>query len=131
LIEGISYLRRKPSRGEIIAFLSKGIPGIPQDQLLVKRVVGLPGEKVEISNDKLFINGSRVILPNESSRTSLDFPYTGFPNIITNITLSDTEYFVIGDNRTNSVDSRFYGPIKWSNIVGRVWFTYLHASEAW
>jgi len=106
---------RDLSRQEPIVFRSLETDG----QYLIKRVIGLPGESVKIENSKVMI-ANRVhpegFLLDESS-------YLGKTVLTTDmkaITLQSDEYFVLGDNRTQSRDSRFFGPIKESMIVGRV-----------
>jgi signal peptidase I len=83
-------------------------------QRFIKRIIGLPGETVEISDGKIFIsNGEKKILQEpylNSSFTAGDIQ----------ITLSKDEFFVLGDNRQFSLDSRRFGPIKKKEIVGRV-----------
>lgn len=84
----------------------------------VKRVVGLPGERIRINNGKVWINDEPIELPS----------YMGTYNVAgiaeENITLADNEYFMLGDNGDSSEDSRFYsvGVIKKDNIIGKVWF---------
>lgn len=80
------------------------------EELLIKRVIGLPGEKVEIKANTLYINDSPV----------KDAFLTDMPAAETvSVTLADDEYFVLGDNRNNSMDSRRYGPFKKSQIKGK------------
>lgn len=85
-------------------------------QFSIKRVIGLPGEKVEIKDNAIFINGKAL---DESAYLSKDVKTAG--NI--SATLANDEYFVMGDNRTSSFDSRSYGPIKKSLITGKYWIT--------
>ena len=100
-----------PARGEIIVFR------YPQDPSkdFVKRVVGLPGEKVEVSSGTVYINGEALREPylRRSDRSSAR-----------GLTLGEEEYYVIGDNRRNSNDSRAWGVVPEENIVGRVWLIY-------
>lgn len=77
--------------------------------LLIKRVIGLPGETVEYINNELYINYKKVDIPFEFEDTK-DFKYE-VPN---------NEYFVLGDNRDNSKDSRYFGSINLKNIKGKV-----------
>lgn len=79
--------------------------------LLIKRVIGLPGETVEYINNELYVNYKKIDVPFEFEYTD-DFKYE---------TPSD-EYFVVGDNRDNSKDSRYFGSIKLNNIKGKVGF---------
>lgn len=97
-------------RGEIVAHKN------PKDekQFFLKRIVGLPGEKIEISDGNVKINGSIL---NESAYLSNEVVTKG--NI--NIQLGNEEYFVLGDNRGSSFDSRAWGPLNKSLIVGKFW----------
>jgi signal peptidase I len=111
IIDEITYRFREPKRGEVIVFKNP----MNERQRFIKRIIGLPGETVEINNGKIFIsNGEKKIL-DESS-------YLGVPFTTGNlqITLSKDEYFVLGDNRKFSLDSRKFGPIKKKEIIGRV-----------
>ncbi len=79
---------------------------------LIKRVIGMPGETIEYKNDQLYINGKVI-----------DDPYgTGITGVIKPITMGENEYFVMGDNRTVSLDSRVLGVIAKDEIEGTVNF---------
>jgi signal peptidase I len=110
IIDEITYRFREPKRGEVVVFKNP----LNERQRFIKRIVGLPGEKIEISNGKIFIsNGERKIL----TEPYLNFSFTSGD---VQITLGKDEYFVLGDNRQFSLDSRRFGPIKKKEIVGRV-----------
>ncbi len=79
-----------------------------EDGELIKRVIGMPGEKIEIMDSKIYINGKVI---------DDEYGY-GVTYNINEITLGDDEYFVLGDNRLISLDSRKFGPIKKENIKG-------------
>ena len=100
-----------PTRGEIIVFR---YPEDPSKDF-VKRVVGLPGEKVEVRSGIVHINDIAMREPylQRTDRSSARA-----------ITLGDKEYYVIGDNRRNSNDSRAWGVVPEANIVGKVWLVY-------
>lgn len=113
IIDEISYRFREPQRGEVIVFRSP----LNTDHYL-KRIIGLPGERVKVEGDKV------VIYNDENPRgIVLDEIYLeeSTPGSIT-ITLDPGQYFVLGDNRDESLDSRRFGPIDRAELVGRVWF---------
>lgn len=85
------------------------IPG----ETLIKRIVGLPGEKIEYKDGKLYIN-DKVVKDKYNNDNTEDF---------FSITLDKNQYFVLGDNRGNSVDSRIVGPINKNKILGRAKLT--------
>jgi len=92
------------NRGDIIYFEIS-------NALLVKRLIGLPGETIEVRDGKIYIDGEILVENYEISVPE----YVVLP-----ITLGEDEYFVLGDNRNNSKDSHDYGPIKGDQIKGRV-----------
>ena len=107
-----------PRRGEVVVFHPPRRPDVEY----VKRVVGLPGELVEIRRGRVLVDG----IP-------LEEPYIlrrGTTESRTYALLADDEYFVLGDNRLGSEDSRTWGPITVDTMVGRVWFTYWPFSNA-
>lgn len=108
------------TRGDIIVFLYLNQSEYPamNGSFLVKRIIGLPREKVAIQNGKVFINGSIL----EETYIKIQTPGT------TSLVLNKDEYFVLGDNRSESLDSRFYGPISSADIQGKVFFT-IHSSR--
>jgi signal peptidase I len=110
IIDKISYRLHPPRRNDIIV-LSKP----DMDEMLVKRVVGLPGETIEIHKGVVYIDG--VPLPEP-------FPHDIGIYSMPSVTLGPLSYFVLGDNRDNSNDSRSFGPVKREYIVGRVWLRY-------
>lgn len=111
IIDELTYNFRSPDRGEVIVFRYPNDP----EQFFIKRIIGLPGETVIIRNDSVTIkennNDQGVILEEEyvKGRTTR--------NVVT--VLGDNEYFVMGDNREASSDSRIWGPITDKHIVGR------------
>ena len=108
-----------PERGDVIVF---DAPTRPQD--FVKRVVGLPGEKVTIVSGVVHINGKVLDEPYLSTSKS-QISMTCTPHTQTfGCVLQENEYFVLGDNRASSHDSRDWGPVPLENIVGKVWFVY-------
>ncbi len=110
IIDELSYRFRNPERGEVIVFKYPHDPS----QRYIKRIIGLPGETVEVKDNKVFI-GNEVL--DESSYLSTDTPTPGLVKFV----LGDKEYFVLGDNRLASSDSRRWGTLPRENIVGRVY----------
>jgi signal peptidase I len=91
----------------------------PSSQTFVKRVVGLPGDRISIRRGKVILNGKPERAPYIApcgDASSCNFPAT--------ITVPAGEYYMMGDNRGESDDSRFWGPIRSSWIIGRAFFTY-------
>lgn len=115
IIDEISYRFSEPQRGEVVVFKYPNIPS----QRYIKRIVGLPGETVEIKDDKVIIYEEETTqVLNESSYLSENTKTLG--DIKT--TLEENQYFVLGDNRIASSDSRRWGPLSQGDIIGRVVF---------
>ena len=124
IMEGFTYLARKPRRGDIIVFRSDGIPALPPASY-DKRLVGEPGEHLQIADGKLYINDHLATISNEVGEISFAIPEQMQPFCLyTNVVIPEGQYFVIGDNTTNSLDSRYWGCLPAKNIMGRVWFCY-------
>jgi len=100
-----------PKRGEVIVF---HFPGDPERDF-VKRVVGLPGEVVMVRGGTVFINNVPLEEPYITRRDE--------SNMAANH-LGEKQYFVLGDNRRSSNDSRNWGPVPEENVVGKVWLVY-------
>ncbi|HYE59800.1 MAG TPA: signal peptidase I, partial [Candidatus Kapabacteria bacterium] len=113
IIDEITYRFREPVRGEIVVFRA---PNNPNDYYL-KRVVGLPGERVKIEDNRIVIYNTEHPQGALIEEVYLDDKTRGSISE----TLEADEYFVLGDNRSASYDSRQFGPIKRSSIIGRTW----------
>ena len=115
LISRFAYKLSSPKRGDVIVFLPNGNQNT---HLYVKRVIGLPGETVQILNGSVYIDGSLLEEDEQYDRMS----DSGIA--VNEITLANDEYFVLGDNRNSSEDSRSgnIGPVKKNTIIGKAWF---------
>ncbi len=111
-IDRTSYFFQNPKRGEVVVFR---FPGTRQD-LYVKRVIGLPGETIEIKENKIYINNQLL----GESYYQGEIPSFGFQKI----KLGKDEYFVLGDNRPASNDSRIWGPLSKKFIIGKLSFVF-------
>lgn len=113
IIDEISYRFREPKRGEVVVF---EYPKNTRSRY-IKRIIGLPGETVEVKKGKVFVTSSK-----KEQVLKKDYipENTSTPGNI-EITLDSGEYFVLGDNRDASYDSRRWGALKREYIVGRVW----------
>lgn len=111
IVDQLSYELGSPHRGEVIIFKYPLSPS----RYFIKRVIGLPGETVKVSGTKVEIKK-----PGETTFTTLEEPYIEFEKeSFVEMTLANDEYFVMGDNRMASLDSRSWGPLKESFIVGK------------
>lgn len=122
LINTLSYKMGGPSRNDIISFKPGGSD---TSHSYIKRVVGLPGETVQIKDGMIYIN-DKVFLE------EADYPAISAAGLAAQpIVLGATEYFVIGDNRNNSEDSRYadIGNVNIDNIEGKVWLRISPASQ--
>lgn len=109
MVDKVSYHFVTPQRGDIVVFHH---PLGERD--LIKRIIGLPGETIEITNGMVNINGQPI-----------DEPYIAAPPGGGGTwTLSPTQLFVMGDNRNNSSDSRAWGPLERDLVIGRTIFIY-------
>ncbi len=114
IVDKITYRFREPERFDIIVFPYQ----YTQNTYYIKRIIGLPGEKVRIDEEgRIYINGE-VLKESYGKETIVDAGLAA-----EEITLGNDEYFVMGDNRNDSADSRFVsvGNIKRQNIMGRAW----------
>lgn len=115
LVNQLVYNAKKPARGDIIAFKPNGNENAHYS---VKRVVGLPGETVQIQDGQVYIDGE-VLVKNIYSYEITDAGIASEP-----IELEEDEYFVLGDNHESSVDSRMadIGNVRRDDIYGKIWF---------
>ncbi|MBI4657902.1 MAG: signal peptidase I [Verrucomicrobia bacterium] len=155
LVDRFTYNFRRPRRGEIIVFKTRGIPDLIQDQLYIKRLVALGGERVRIGNDQhLVIDGRRL----DAATPGFESVYTFDPSPSRNHyfghvnqlvadrwggarvaprfadesveqRVGQGEYLAMGDNTLNSRDSRDWGGLPQENVIGKCWFVYWPFTE--
>lgn len=145
-VDRFTYNFRRPHRGDIVVFMTHGIEGIPnQDQFYIKRLIGLPNESVSIGEDQhVRINGQRLDAttphfenvygfdPHAPQRDGSTGQYNGHvlesnSRLATpddSIAVPPGHFLVMGDNTVNSLDSRYWGPLPFDNVIGKSFFVY-------
>lgn len=121
IIEKVSYVFSEPKRFDVILFPYTDKRG--DTEYLVKRIIALPGETIEIKDGNIYINGEFL----EDPYAKEPWTYAGVAGTLQ--VMGDDEYFVMGDNRNDSKDSReadvygkpLIGPVRRGEIVGKVW----------
>lgn len=122
IIDELTYRFRSPERGEIVVFRYPRDPS----QYFIKRIVGLPGETVEVV-------GGHIVVYNDTYPNGIILEESYLDDSTTEgkkkVTLGTNEYYVMGDNRDESLDSRSFGPVQDSFLIGRVWIRGLPLSR--
>lgn len=124
LTEKVTYYTRNPERGDVVVFT----PPVSNLDEYIKRVIGLPGEKIMIKNGRVYINYQLINEPYLDSNL-----YTSAGTFLKEgeeYLIPEGEYIVLGDNRANSSDSRYWGPITKKSMSGRAWVIYWPANLA-
>lgn len=122
IVDQLSYRFSDPHRGDVVVFKYPKDPS----KYFIKRVIGLPGETITVQDGTTYISGGHLSDPITLNESFVTFP--SFDNL--RITLDENEYFVMGDNRRASSDSRIWGALPESNIVGRAFARLLPAQQA-
>ena len=112
VVEKVSYRLHGPDRFDVVVLRAPN----QGDDLLIKRVIGLPGETVEIHDGHVYINGDLLKEDQVSQETR--------PGREAEVLVPPLHVFVLGDNRNHSNDSRSFGPVPIEDIVGRAWISY-------
>ncbi len=146
-VNRVTYNFRHPQRGEIVVFKTKGIRDLPQDQFYIKRLIGLPGDRVSIGDDRhVRINGVRLdaSMPHfervygfDPKTPAAPSQYSGhvqvfrslLPDANAEVQIPEHEVMVFGDNTMNSYDSRYWGPFPEKNVIGKSCFIYWPISD--
>ncbi len=129
LTDKISYRVGEPKRGDIVVVHAPEAANCPTGTGcdFIKRLIGLPGDTIEVTENTIIVNGS--VLTEEY----IDEGVQTLPGNFTTgraVTMGPDQYFVVGDNRMHSSDSRAWGPVSKADIVGRAFFRYWPLSEA-
>jgi signal peptidase I len=116
IVEKVTYqLFHGPRRGDVVVLQPPG-----QDELLIKRVIALPGETIQVQNGVVYINGEALDEPWVVNGGGPDYPPAVVPPL---------HIFVMGDNRGHSNDSRSFGPVPIERVIGHAWFIYWPPQE--
>ncbi len=118
IIDEISYRFNEPRRGEVIVFRNP----LNSRQYFIKRTIALPGERIKIAEGEIIIFNQEYPEGKKLDENSY-LPFIDVQGTLGQIdmTLKDEEYFVLGDNRNSSLDSRSFGPVNRRDVIGKVW----------
>lgn len=117
VVSMLAYNLGSPQRGDVIVFHPPDDPGTTY----VKRIIGIPGDRISITPDAVILNGHKLTEP-YISVVEPSAPEN--ISVLPTITLKANQYFVMGDNRQDSVDSRVFGYVPRANIIGKAEFVY-------
>jgi signal peptidase I len=114
----VVYLFGAPKRGDVVVFRSP----VPPHRYFIKRIIGIPGDTVQIDgvSGRVYVNGRPLEEPYVQGKTRCSFSGNGCGPWV----IPPGHYFVLGDNRENSTDSRYFGLVAESHIVGKAFITY-------
>lgn len=119
-VEKISHIWNDYDRGTLITARVDEKTAEGEPMIVIKRIIGLPGDSILISEGSVFINGAE--LDEFYLDDNISMSVSG--NFSLEVILDENEYFIMGDNRPDSYDSRHFGPIKEDALVGKVWFRF-------
>lgn len=143
LVNKFAYHFRRPARGEVFVFTTRNIrsmymnvPDEQGSQHYIKRLVGVPGDELEVKSPELWVNGKPADEFGIKRVGSVKEPYRGYSSIEflrpgRTVHLGPQEYWAMGDNSYNSSDSRYWGAVPERNIVGPALYCYLPFTSHW
>jgi len=139
LVNKMKYNFMRPKRGDIAVFDTRHIhhPEVREKTFYIKRMVGLPGEKIQIKNGRLVVNGKVVTDPPIFEKIATDPNYSGYSNegMLSSpddvIELPEDEYLMMGDNTYHSLDGRYFGGVKRDDFLGPAFFVYWPFRSHW
>jgi signal peptidase I len=117
LVSAASYAFSEPADGEVVVFRPPSDPA----QIYIKRIAGRPGDRLRISGGKLFVNDREITQPYLDARQNRREDSRRVQEQV----VPEGQYFMLGDNRDNSLDSRYFGYVPRANLIGRaayVWY---------
>lgn len=119
LTDKVSYRLGSPQRGDVVVF--KAPPDYQEE--FIKRIIGLPGDHVMVKDNHIYVNGKLI---DETSYLDPSVPVSAgtFTTEGKEVSVPDGEYLVMGDNRPNSYDGRYFGTITRDKITGKAWLSY-------
>jgi signal peptidase I len=124
LTNKLAYRTGEPERGDVVVFHAPDSAHCPPGGAcdFIKRIVGLPGEKVSVQRGRLYVDGK----PLQEEYLPPEFVTRGGPYLQdgAQVTLGTEQYFLVGDNRPGSSDSRAFGPVNSQEFIGKAWIRY-------
>ncbi|HBP51178.1 MAG: Signal peptidase I [Candidatus Shapirobacteria bacterium GW2011_GWE1_38_10] len=123
LTDKLSYQFSQPMRGDVVVFKAPATEACAEDECeYIKRIIGLPGDRVMVENNKVYLNGQLLeqnFLPDDYVTLPGEFCQEGLE-----VSVPEGQFLVFGDNRSHSRDSREFGPINKELILGKAFFKY-------
>jgi signal peptidase I len=119
IVDQLTYNFADPKRSEVIVFHTEFIPGGSEREYYIKRVIGIPGDRIVIKDGGVLLYENNKDTPNILDE---DYIIEGLKTLSqdkVDIILKENQYFVLGDNRGNSSDSRYWGPVEKKYIIGK------------
>ncbi len=123
--EKVTYYFNEPQQGDIVTFADPEIPS----RTLIKRVIATGGQTVDLKGGKVFVDGVELDEPYTDGKMSMPLMSAYGTSIMYPYTVPEDEIWVMGDNRNNSQDSRYFGAIPLSSVTGRAVFVYWPLSD--